>query len=261
MLNARYARSRILVGLVVLIGLLVIRQALAQDGGDPGGGKNGAAKDGNPETLFELILAGGVVMIPLGMCSVAAVALAIERAMNLRRRNVIPGDFLVGLKETLQKTSCDADVGVAYCEKRPCAISNIFKAGLARMHDGEALMEKAIEDAGAHEVHKLKRSLRPLSVIVTVSPLLGLLGTVYGLISAFQSTTAMGVGKSVALAVGIYQALVTTAAGLTIAIPALVVVQLLSSRIDFLVDDIDHNAIQLLEYTVRSKGHPVASKT
>ena len=101
-------------------------------------------------------------------------------------------------------------------------------------------MEKAIEDVGSREADKMKRSLRPLSVIAAVSPLLGLLGTVYGMIDAFQKTSASGgTAKTAMLASGIYEALVTTAAGLTIAIPALLFYQFLLGRVDKLIDEID----------------------
>ena len=101
----------------------------------------------------------------------------------------------------------------------------------------------------------MKRSLRGLSVIATVSPLLGLLGTVYGMISAFQTATSVGMGKADVLAKGIYEALVTTAAGLTIAIPVLLIFQYLNSRVDALVDEIDEMGIEFMGSCVdRDKG-------
>ena len=111
------------------------------------------------------------------------------------------------------------------------------------------MIEKAIEDAGAREVGKMKRQLRPLSAVATISPLLGLLGTVYGMIGAFQAASAAGAGKADTLAKGIYEALVTTAAGLTLAIPVLIVYQILSNKIDSIVDEIDDIAIDFLEHT------------
>lgn len=264
MLNAKSAKKRIAFVLAVIVCLSIAGQALAQDRPAPAGKKAavaaqpGAAKGKapgepaakSPESLFDLILKGGWVMIPIGLCSIAALALTIERGISLRRENVIPPDFFEGLKRALRSSDDDVAAGTRYCDLRPCAVSNIFKAGISRMRMGMAAMEKAIEDAGAREVQKLKRSLRLLSMIATISPLLGLLGTVYGMISAFQAASAMGVGKGDALAVGIYEALVTTAAGLTLAIPALIVYQLYCIRVDSLVDDIDDQAIELLEYTV-----------
>ncbi|MFH1730484.1 MAG: MotA/TolQ/ExbB proton channel family protein [Planctomycetota bacterium] len=263
MLNAKSAKKRMAFALAVIVCLSVAGHALAQDRAVPAGKKPavaaqpGAAKGKapgeqtvkSPESLFDLILKGGWVMIPIGLCSVAALAIAIERGISLRRENVIPPDFFEGLKRAVGSSDDDVAAGTRYCDLRPCAVSNIFKAGISRMRMGMTAMEKAIEDAGAREVQKLKRSLRLLSVIATISPLLGLLGTVYGMISAFQAASMMGVGKGDALAVGIYEALVTTAAGLTLAIPVLIVYQIYCIRVDSLVDDIDDQAIELLEYT------------
>jgi len=235
--------------------------ALAQDLRGAGGVKGGpAAKaaarapEGQGRTsLFDLLYKGGPVMIPIGLCSVLALAVAVERFISLRREKVIPRAFMAGLKAAFAGPE-DVERGVAHCEGHPSPLSRIFKAGLRRLPQGGEAMEKAIEDAGGREAYKLQRSLRPLSVIATVSPLLGLLGTVYGMISAFQSASAQGVGKADTLAIGIYEALVTTAAGLTIAIPILVVHQVLSSRVDMLVDLMDEEAIEFLEYAAYGKA-------
>jgi len=265
MSSPRWMWMRIVVALVVLAGLFHAAQTLAQDAPPPDKpapdlAPQPAAAQADPserkkpdedESIFDLILKGGWVMIPLGLCSVLAVGLAIERFTALRRGRIIPPGFIEGLKDTLTQ-SPEVDTGVKYCEDRPSPVSVIFKAGIARMPQGHASMEKAIEDAGEREVYKMKRSLRPLSLIATVAPLLGLLGTVYGLIRAFQSAWKMGVGRGDALARGIYEALITTATGLTLAIPVLVIYQILSSKVDALVDDIDEHAIELLEYAGKS---------
>ncbi len=262
MLRARPTAKLLLMAAVVML-LLVASGAFAQEkapaaGADapkaepePETGKEEAAEPevDEPASLFDLILKGGWVMIPIAICSILALAIAIERGISLRRENVIPPDFLDGLMKALHDADDSVTVGVRYCDLRPCTVSNIFKAGIRRMRAGAAAMEKAIEDAGSREVYKLKRSVRPLSTIATVSPLLGLLGTVYGMITAFQTASALGVKKADALAVGIYEALVTTAAGLTLAIPVLIIYQIFCSRVDLLVDSIDEQAIELLQYT------------
>jgi biopolymer transport protein ExbB len=273
MWHANASRNGALFALALCVCLVTAGGALAQDKAAPAGGKKGAPaanaqplpqegkeadgeKAKKPESLFDLIVKGGWVMIPIGICSIIAVAVSVERGISLRRQNVIPPDFLDGLKTAFGPGNQDVAAGIKYCDLRPCAVSNIFKAGISRMETGAAAMEKAIEDAGSREVYKLKRSVQPLSVIATVAPLLGLLGTVYGMISAFGAASAMGVGKGDALAVGIYEALVTTAAGLTLAIPVLIVHQMFCSRVDSLVDDIDDQALQLLEYTAyNGKDH------
>ena len=264
MFDANSTRKRVLLALAMLVCLAIVGEALAQDKAPAADGKKGAAaakaepaaekddkadKDGDSESLFSLIVKGGWVMIPIGICSIMAVAISVERGISLRPQNVIPPDFLDGLITAFGPANKNVAAGIKYCELRPCPVSNIFKAGISRMQMRVAAMEKAIEDAGAREVYKLKRSLRPLSVIATIAPLLGLLGTVYGMISAFGAASAQGVGKGDALAVGIYEALVTTAAGLTLAIPVLIVYQIFCSRVDSLVDDIDDQAVELLEHT------------
>ena len=251
--EAKSAMRRIAMGVVALVGLTMVGQALGQNvertidlaaKGAPG-----------PVSLFDLILKGGIVMIPLGICSVLALAMATERFLSLTRKKILPPEFVTGVKGVFGGAG-DIEKAVAYCEERPSPISNVFRAGISRVRQGTASIEKAIEDAGMREVDKLKRSLRPLSSIATVAPLLGLLGTVYGMISAFQSASAMGVGKADRLATGIYEALVTTAAGLTLAIPVLVVYQILCSRVDKLVDHMDDEAIDFLEYAAFGKSVP-----
>lgn len=199
------------------------------------GGNAGIEK----ETMFSLIKKGGWIMIPLGIASVLALALATERFISLRKERILPVDFLDGLGQ-----AWDADpsgqLAEAWCDQSGGAAGHVFKAGIQWREDGYQAVSKAIEDAGSREADRMKRSLRGLSAIASVSPLLGLLGTVYGMINAFQATSASGgAAKTADLATGIYEALVTTAAGLTIAIPVLLLYQYLSSRVDGLIDYID----------------------
>lgn len=258
--------GRILVILAVFVCLVFLGRSLAQDAPAPdkpapeiqprtaaGEADRDQSAKRTPESLFDLLLKGGWVMVPLAVCSVLAVAFAIDRFVSLRRGRIIPPGFIDGLKGVFGP-SVDVDAGMAYCQQNPSTVSVVFRAGISRIPQGHVAMEKAIEDTGEREVYKLKRSLRPLSLIATVAPLLGLLGTVYGLITAFQSAWGMGVGRGDALAKGIYEALVTTATGLTLAIPVLVVYQMLCSKVDGFVDDIDENAIELLDYALAHDG-------
>ncbi|MDX1565242.1 MAG: MotA/TolQ/ExbB proton channel family protein [Phycisphaeraceae bacterium] len=191
------------------------------------------------ETMFSLIKKGGPIMIPLGIASILALALAMERFIALRKDRVLPAGFIESLMVAWGKDPSGKQA-VAYCDESGGAVGHIFKAGIRRAKMGHEAVEKAIEDAGSREADKMKRSLRPLSVIATISPLLGLLGTVYGMIDAFQKTSSSGgTAKTAMLATGIYEALVTTAAGLTIAIPVLLMYQFLLGRVDKLIDEID----------------------
>jgi len=192
------------------------------------------------DTLFSLIVKGGVVMIPLGLCSVIGLAIAVERMIGLSRDRIIPPGFIEGLKKTFSRGGeTDIAASIRFCEGSASPVGRIFEAGLLSLPMGPSGVEKTIEDAGSREVNKLKRSVRGLAVIGSISPLLGLLGTVYGLISVFQSASAGGMGKADVLAKGIYEALVTTAAGLTIAIPMVLAYQYLNSKVEGMVDEMD----------------------
>ena len=200
------------------------------------------------ETVWSLTVKGGIVMIPLGICSIVGLGIAIERFISLRRSKIIPPDFIGGLMGTLKNSAADLRAATEYCDNSKSPVGHIFKAGIMNLSKGEAFVEKAIEEAGAREVDKLKRSLRGLSIITAVSPLLGLLGTVYGMITAFETSTMVGIGKGELLASGIYEALVTTAAGLTIAIPTLLLYNYFVGRVDALVDEIDDLGIEFMNH-------------
>lgn len=191
------------------------------------------------ETMFTLIKKGGLVMIPLGIASILALALATERFISLRREKVLPAGFLDGLGKAWHADPT-GQLAEDYCNQSGGAVGHVFKAGIQWRYYGYEAVNRAIEDAGSREADRMKRSLRPLSAIATVAPLLGLLGTVYGMIQAFQRTSASGgAAKTADLAGGIYEALVSTATGLTLAIPVLLVFQYLSARVDGLIDHID----------------------
>jgi biopolymer transport protein ExbB len=199
----------------------------------------GADAGVDKETMFTLIKKGGPVMIPLGIASVLALAIALERFISLRREKILPAGFLRGLGEAWDSDPT-GETAEKFCDDSQGAAGHVFKAGIQWRDAGYQAVGKAIEDAGIREADRMKRSLRGLSVIAAVSPLLGLLGTVYGMIDAFQRTSSSGgAAKTADLATGIYEALVTTAAGLTIAIPVMLLYQYLSARVDGIVDHID----------------------
>ena len=206
------------------------------------------------ETMFTLILHGGPVMIPLGIASIIALALGIERFISLTKERVLPRDFLNGLGEAWDKDPT-GKAALEFCDESKVAAGHVFSAGIEWREDGHKAVGDAIEDAGAREADKMKRSLRPLSIIAAISPLLGLLGTVYGMIDAFHQTSVSGgAAKTADLANGIYQALVSTAAGLTIAIPVLLLFQWLSTRVDALIDHIDEVGTKFISRHARGLG-------
>jgi biopolymer transport protein ExbB len=199
----------------------------------------GAGAGENKETMFALVKKGGAVMIPLAIASILALALGVERFISLTKERLLPEGFISGFGEAWENDP-SGEAAEKFCDNSEGAVSHVFKAGIQWRSHGHEAIGKAIEDAGSREAEKIKRSVRPLSVIAGVCPLLGLLGTVYGMIDAFQKTASSGgAAKTADLANGIYQALVSTAAGLTIAIPVLLLFQWLSTRADRAIDHID----------------------
>jgi biopolymer transport protein ExbB len=192
------------------------------------------------DNLFDLVVAGGPVMWPLGICSVVALAFAVERSIRMRRGKL--GSRHLGAAIAQATRDGGATSAIAACEQkgRGTALSRILAAGLARDGEGLEQVERAVEDAGAREAKRLASSLRPLATVVTIAPLLGLLGTVWGMIEAFSNIAMkQGMGKPELLASGISQALVTTVAGLVIAIPTQAAYFWFKGRIDRFVRDVE----------------------
>ena len=201
------------------------------------------------QSLWDFITKGGVVMIPIGLCSFVALAVFVERLISLRRSLVIPATFLPGLKKTLRTNPNDKTKAIAYCRKNASPVANVFAAGIKKLDGSIESIQQRIEEAGQREVLKLRRFLRVLSVIASVTPLMGLLGTIFGMIKAFQTVAVSpdALGKTELLATGIYEAMITTAAGLTVAIPVLIAYHWISAKIDRLVMDIDEMSVEFLE--------------
>lgn len=181
--------------------------------------------------LFDLILSGGPVMVPIGLCSVVALGFLVERTAALAKGRLAPGSFAGGLEQALAQ---GIPAAVDYCEKRPrVAIARVMAAGLRRFEQPRGEVERAVEEAGGREVGTMTRRLRPLVIVTAIAPLLGLLGTVTGMITAFQVMAMQkGIGKPELLAGGIAEALVTTAAGLSVAIPVQVAYYWLKAKVD-----------------------------
>jgi len=201
----------------------------------------------HPRTLWELTVAGGIVMIPIGLCSVVALAVAFERLVSLRRNRIIPPSFMKGLIEAFGPDGTNVESALAYCDRRASPLSNIIRAGILRLGRRLEIVEKAVEDAAASEMARMRRGLEALAIVGTVSPLLGLLGTIYGMISAFRNAAQHGLGRGELLASGIYVALVTTAAGLTVAIPTLLVYYYFIGRIENFADGLEAISNQFLD--------------
>ena len=201
------------------------------------------------QSVWDFVTKGGIVMIPIGICSFVAVAVFIERLISLRRSAIIPATFLPGLKKILRKDPTDKTKAIAYCRKNASPVANVFAAGIKKLDGSIESIQQRIDEAGQREVLKLRRFLRVLSVIASVTPLMGLLGTIFGMIKAFQTVAISpdALGKTALLATGIYEAMITTAAGLSVAIPVLIAYHVISAKVDRLVMDIDLMSVEFLE--------------
>lgn len=195
--------------------------------------------------MFELVQAGGWLMWPIILCSVLAMAIIAERLWAYREKRVIPGQLVAQIWQLHQKGKITAAHIATVRSSSP--LGRILAAGLVNRDHPREAMKEAIEEEGRQVVHELERYLNTLGTIAAISPLLGLLGTVIGMIKVFTAITSAGVGNPAVLAGGISEALITTAAGLSVAIPALIFHRYLSGRVDKLVVGMEEQALKMVE--------------
>jgi biopolymer transport protein ExbB len=250
-------RITIMVAIVALAWLGAFSAGAQQDGaGDAPGDVVVKIQGEAPTSLVDLLNRGGPLMYPLYLCSIAVVAFAIERAVRLRRAAILPPDIVakIRLDATGAHRLNQQDL-LRELKHSNSPIARVITAGLRAANRPLAELEQAIEDAGQREADNLRRGCRVLSIISNISPLLGLLGTVVGMIKSFMTVAAReeALGRTELLAEGIYQALITTAAGLCIAIPALVLYYIFTEKVDHLVSEMDMISIDLVE-TLKIRG-------
>ncbi|MFQ5744625.1 MAG: MotA/TolQ/ExbB proton channel family protein [Acidobacteriota bacterium] len=198
--------------------------------------------------MIEFLRAGGPVMFPLLGCSVLALAIIVERLINLRESKALPPNEVEHLKTLIEGGLLEQ--AEDYCSRRPGPLNNIVAAALACREESREMIRQVVNDQGRQEVPQLERYLGVLGTIVSISPLLGLLGTVTGMIQVFQVVSAQGVGQAGALAEGIAEALITTATGLTIAIPALAAYNYFAGKAEALVLGMERLALEFLKKIV-----------
>jgi biopolymer transport protein ExbB len=203
-------------------------------------------------TAYELISRGGVIMWPIFVCSILALAIAIERFYTLRRMSTDAREFMDQVRGMLrQKRVQDA---LEMCDQADTPISRIVKAGLLKYDRSKEDIREAIEDAGHLEAPRLERYLPALATCASVAPLLGLLGTVQGMIKCFATIeTQQGQVNPSNLAEGIGNALITTFAGLTVAIPALVVYNYFVARVDNLIVEMELQSAEVADLLTRER--------
>lgn len=196
-------------------------------------------------SVFELIQAGGWLMLPILASSVVAMAITVERFWMLRVTRVLPRHLVAQVWNWVRNHQIDASRLHALRSGSP--LGRILAAGLVNLQHDRGIMKEAIEDAGRHVVLELERYLNTLGTIAAITPLLGLLGTVVGMIDVFNAITTQGVGNPGALADGISKALITTAAGLAVAIPSLMFYRYFRGRVDMLVVRMEQEATKMVE--------------
>jgi len=195
--------------------------------------------------VLEHLQAGGLLMIPIVFCSILALAIIVERAIALRKTRVVPPGLLPETWRRVKAGRMD-DNGLRELRQHS-PLGRVLGAGLANAAHSREVMAEAIEDVGRHEAHRLERFLNTLGTIAAITPLLGLLGTVIGMIKVFTVISLQGLGDTPAMAGGISEALITTAAGLSVAIPTLMAYRYFRGRVDELVIEIEQEALKLVE--------------
>ncbi len=249
--------SCLLLAALVLL-LLCLDPLQAQAAADKKSPPTGAEADGAsspetrkvPETLFELIVAGGPLNIGfisvLGLLSLVALAVILERLVNLTEAKLIPPGFVRELQELVLRQENNPKPFRELCERHPSPIANVLKAGLLRAGRPVPEVEKAMEDAAARELSVLRSRFRPLTVLSSVAPLVGLLGTAVGMIVVFRTASQVGPGKAELLAEGIYLKLETTVAGLVVAIPSVLFAAVFNSRTEKLLRLMDGHLMETI---------------
>lgn len=201
-----------------------------------------AARPVQGRSLFGIIVAGGPLMIPIGVCSFILVLFTLERLVSLRKSQIVPAPFVNRFLDQLSSGELNRETALALCDKSNSTVSRIFRAGVQKWGRSAVEVEQAILDAGERAAWDLRRFLRGINGIATVSPLLGLFGTVVGMIQSFDSIAVVDsnmADQKALIATGISVALITTAAGLTVAIPALVSHLLITGIVDRRIMELD----------------------
>lgn len=195
--------------------------------------------------MFELIKAGGWLMLPIILCSIVALAIIVERFWSLQKSRVAPTNLVSDIWQMARKGALDTGKLTELRSGSP--LGRVLAAGLININQERQVMKDAIEETGRHVVSELERYLNALGTIAAISPLLGLLGTVVAMVKIFTAIGAVGTGNTAALASGISEALITTVAGLSVAIPALMFYRFFRARVDELVVTMEQQALKMVE--------------
>lgn len=195
--------------------------------------------------MFELIKNGGWLMLPIIFCSIGAMAIIAERFWSLQRKKILPPQLVPHVWKLINQNNLDEQTLRQVKQSSP--LGAILSSGLVNRDHGREMMKTSIEETGRQVVHELERFLNTLGTIASVTPLLGLLGTVVGMIKVFSAIMIHGVGDPGILAGGISEALITTAAGLTVAIPSLIFHRYFERLVDEYVLNMEEEALKIID--------------
>lgn len=216
------------------------------------------------KNLLDVFRDGGILMYPIALCSFVLTVFVFERFVALRRSSVIPGPFVKRFIEQLREGQLDREKAIQLCEQNKSPVAQVFAGAMKKWGRPGVEVEQAILDSGERVTNQLRKHLRMFNGISQVSPLLGLLGTVLGMISSFNAISAsQAMGQKEMLAGGIAEALITTAAGMLVAIPALIAYLYFVGRVDQLIMEIDalgQKIVEIISAEALSES-PVKSKS
>ncbi len=238
-------------GTLALTGLALAQEA-PQAAAPAASAPEGPSEPGEGRTLADWYAMGGWIMHGLVLCSILTIAMVFERVWSLRRGAVIPRRFMRALMEHWRAR--DIPAVISMCAQSDVSIARVLRAGLLHFDEGLVRVEGAIEVAGDHEATLLRRNLSVLSALGNIATMMGLLGTVLGMIDAFDVIAQTGTGDARVVAGGIFQALVTTAAGLVVGISAVAMHSYLRRKVEILEIDLEETSFRLMEELNLDRG-------
>jgi biopolymer transport protein ExbB len=199
--------------------------------------------------MYELFLKGGILMYPIAFGSIIALGIFLERMWVLRRGRVLPRDFLIEVEDLVMRRK--RPEAISLCKRDDSSIAHVIRVGIENYGKKRDVIKEKIEEVGRREAASLERYINVIGTIAGVSPLLGLLGTVSGMIKSFNIISMQGVADPASLAGGISEALITTAAGLVVAIPSFVIYRYLANKADSLILEMEENSIRMVDLVKR----------
>lgn len=201
--------------------------------------------------MYELFLKGGILMYPIALCSIVALGIFLERIWVLRRRGVLPRHFLIEVEDLVMRGKLPEAINL--CKRDNSSIAHVIRVGIENYGKRREVIKERIEEVGRREVASLERYINVIGTIAGIAPLLGLLGTVSGMIRSFNVISLQGVADPASLAGGISEALLTTAAGLVVAIPSFVIYRYLMNKADSLILEMEEHSIRMVDLMKREE--------